>query len=303
MSFKSSVLNIAYHSSPVRKTRQSRQGTIKRLCLYLKQENIRLKRLKNLKPQHVYGFINCRKSNHIGMRTLRNELTNIRTVLRTAKLEQLAKSIDSRAAGISCECRDTPRSILCEERFAQLLSTVKTRCEGVAAVVELQRSFGLRAPEAIFIRRKMLGYWEFRLKNSLRLKRNLCVPFIYGEKGKLRSRKITPSNPQRALNAVLKARALMLKQGGRLMMADNRAQAINRYNYVMHKSGFKGHESSFSIRYAFAMEQLKSYLDSGYSQKEALKHASCDLGYMDHRQERWRQILKIAGKEYFCVSA
>ncbi|MEE4486010.1 DNA-binding protein, partial [Serratia ficaria] len=47
--------------------------------------------------------------------------------------------------------------------------------------------------------------------------------------------------------------------------------------------GLGGREASHSVRYAFAREQFKSYVEQGHTQAEARALTSIDLGHGDGR--------------------
>lgn len=282
MSIRSDMKDLAYKAGGSFKTIHDRQLAVGRFADYLKSANIQVRGVDFLKGKYVSGFVETRLSAGIGLRTVQNEITALRTILRAAGREKLADQISTKTLGIGGACRDGTKTALSESRLVELRTAVLARDEGVGAVVDLQRALGLRAAEGVKAC-KSLATWERQLKAGQ------PVHVVFGTKGG-RPRLVSPADRERALQAVQQAKALADRQGGVLIAKPNEKEAMTRYKNVMASSGFTGKESGHSLRYAFAQEQIRAYVLTGYSPKEALALASQDLGHGDGRGRYIEQV-------------
>lgn len=282
MSFRDEAKKLAYQAGGSFKTIEGRQLAAGRFADYLKAANLQVRGVEFLKGKHVQGFVEARKAAGIGLRTLQNEITAIRTVLRAAGREKLADQISTKALGIAGACRDGTKTAISESRLVELRTAVLYRDEGVGAVVDLQRALGLRAEEGVKSC-KSLATWERQLQAGKPIR------VIFGTKGG-RPRDVMPADRERALATVRSARALADRQGGVLVAKPNEKEAMARYRNVMAAAGFVGRESGHSLRYAFAQAQIRAYTLGGYSQKEALALTSLDLGHGDGRGRYISQV-------------
>lgn len=282
MSIRSDMKDLAYKAGGSFKTIHDRQLAVGRFADYLKSANIQVRGVDFLKGKYVAGFVAMRTAAGIGLRTTQNEIAALRTILRVAGRDKLADQINTKALGIGGASRAGTKTAISEERLATLRAAVLARSEGVAAVVDLQRALGLRAEEGVK-GCKSLATWEKQLKAGQ------PVHLAFGTKGG-RPRLVSPADRERALQAVQRAKALADRQGGVLIAKPNEKEAMNRYKNVMAASGFTGKESGHSLRYAFAQEQIRAYVLTGYSQKEALALASQDLGHGDGRGRYIAQV-------------
>ena len=282
MSFRDEAKKLAYKAAGSFKTVHDRQLAIGRFADYLKSANLQVRGVEYLKGKHVQGFIDARKGAGISLRTLQNEVTALRVVLRQAGRDKLADQLGTKELGIAGASRNGTKTALSESRLVELRAAVLARDEGVAAVVDLQRALGLRAEEGVKSC-KSLATWERQLKAGQ------PVHVVFGTKGG-RPRLVSPADRERALSAIQQARALADRQGGVLIAKTNEKEAMTRYRNVMAASGFIGRESGHSLRYAFAQEQIRAYTLTGYSVKEALALASMDLGHGDGRGKYIKQV-------------
>ena len=282
MSFRDEAKKLAYQAGGSFKTIEGRQLAVGRFADYLKAANLQVRGVEFLKGKHVQGFVETRKEAGVGLRTIQNEITALRTILRAAGREKLADQISTKALGIAGACRDGTKTALAQSRLVELRTAVLARDEGVGAVVDLQRALGLRAEEGVKAC-KSLATWERQLKAGQPLR------VIFGTKGG-RPRDVMPADRERALAAIQSAKALADRQGGVLVAKPNEKEAMTRYRNVMAAAGFTGKESGHSLRYAFAQEQIRAYTLTGYSQKEALALASMDLGHGDGRGRYVAQV-------------
>lgn len=287
MSFRQEAVRLAHQAGGSHKTRDARQGALSRLADHLQAKNIQIKSIDHLKARHVQGFVESRKAEGIGVRTIHNDLSALRGVLRLAGREKMAEQISNAALGVTGGCRDGTKLAISPARLEELNARVGAKDAGVAAVVRLEAALGLRAEEGVK-GCKSLSTWLRQLEAGQPLR------VIFGTKGG-RPRDVSPADRPRALEAVSAALALAKRQGGVLVVKPCERQAMDRYSYVMRSCGFTGHESGHAIRYAFAQDQLRHYLRDGYTWREACALTSMDLG---HGDGRGRYIAQVYGQGF-----
>lgn len=275
MSFRSDSKAAARQAGGSFKTVEAREAVASRLADFLQAQNIQIRHLAHLKTAHIEQFATARREAGIAVRTLQNELSAVRVMLRAAGRERLASGLDNKKLGAAGGSRAGTKTAMPEERFAALRTAVQAKDEGVAAVVGLQRTLGLRGEEGVKACKSLLT-WERQLTEGK------PVRVIFGTKGG-RPRDVYPGDSERALAAVRAALAIWKKQGGVLINKPNEKEAMARYRNTMSAAGFKGKEAGHSLRYAFARDQLAHYRAQGYSREEARALTSCDLGHGDGR--------------------
>lgn len=276
------LLNAAFEAGGSFKTRDGRQIAVARFHDFLKTQNIQIRTIEQIKGKYIQAYVEFRKTNGIGKRTLQNEVTALRCTLRAAGRNKLAEQFDNKALGISGASRDGTKTAMSDSRFATLRAAVFALDHGVCGCIELERALGLRAEEAVKSC-KSLASWAKQLASGK------PVHVIFGTKGG-RPRLVHPANRQRAMEAVQAAQELAACQNGVLINKPDEKSAMNRYKNVMTSAGFKGKESGHALRYAFARDQIEAYLDYGYSKTEALALTSADLGHGDGRGRYIAQV-------------
>lgn len=274
--------NAAFDAGGSFKTREGRQITVARFHDFLKTQNIQIRSVDQIKGKYIQAYVEFRKTNGIGKRTLQNEVAALRCMLRTAGRNKLAEQLDNKGLGISGASRDGTKTAMPDSRFAVLRATVVTLDPGVCACIDLERALGLRAEESVKSC-KSLTSWAKQLASDK------PVHVIFGTKGG-RPRLVHPANRQRAMDAVQAAQELAARQNGVLINKPDEKTAMHRYKNVMTSAGFKGKESGHALRYAFARDQIEAYLAFGYSRTEALALTSADLGHGDGRGRYIAQV-------------
>lgn len=276
------LLNAAFEAGGSFKTRDGRQIAVARFHEFLKTQNIQIRTIEQIKGKYIQAYVEFRKTNGIGKRTLQNEVTALRCTLRAAGRYKLAEQFDNKALGISGASRDGTKTAMSDSRFATLRAAVFALDHGVCCCIDLERALGLRAEEAVKSC-KSLASWAKQLASGK------PVHVIFGTKGG-RPRLVHPANRQRAMEAVQAAQELAACQNGVLINKPDEKSAMNRYKNVMSCAGFKGKESGHALRYAFARDQIEAYLNFGYSKAEALALTSADLGHGDGRGRYVAQV-------------
>lgn len=286
MSIRQQLHKLAYQAGGHSKTREARQNTMNQLCNYLQKQNIQIKDIKHLKYSHVEQFIATRKNQNLKLRTIQNDTSAIRGVLRQANRHKLAQTLNNKTFGLTGASRDGTKTAMSKQRFHELLKIVENKDVGVAAVARLEWALGLRAEEAVKAC-KSLKKWEKQLVSGE------PVHVIYGTKGG-RQRYIYPHDREDALQAVKHAITIaQTRENKRLIDRDEEKKAMNRYKNVMYAAGFRGKESGHSLRYAFTQRQIEASRIEGYDEEDALMLASRDLG---HGDGRGRYIKRVYGR-------
>ena len=108
MSIRDDLVSLATKAGGGNKTVSDRQNMAGRLADYLKDSNIQIKEIEHLKSKHIEQYIQSRQADEIGLRTLQNEMSSIRVILREADRDVLADSerISNKALKISGASRD-----------------------------------------------------------------------------------------------------------------------------------------------------------------------------------------------------
>jgi len=141
--------------------------------------------------------------------------------------------------------------------------------------MKLQRRAGLRVQEA------MMSYAS--LESWLQqLDEGRPITVVFGTKGG-RAREVKPFNQEGIREAIEEALEVVAQNGGYLIDKPSKKQAKDRYVNCLKAAGLVGQISSHSLRYRYACEQLKCYLDQGHNMKEALALVAMELGHGDGR--------------------
>lgn len=256
-------------------TKTARMATLGRLGGAMYDRGFQVTGIEGIKEKHIQAYIESRKD-EVGVRTLQNEMAHIRCSLTTYGREKLANSprISNEALGISGSSRAGTKTGISDEAYQQALEKAGSRSPGLAVVMKLERTLGLRAAEAIRSPGS-LATWEKQLEAGRPIR------VIEGTKGG-RPRDTHPPDRAAALEAVREARAVASSSGGHLIAGASGTllSAMRTYANQMHRHiGIEGH----SLRYAFTKERVDAYIDAGFSRREAMAMTSLDLGHGDGR--------------------
>lgn len=274
---------IGYELSGSHFTRQARSGTFNTFARVMRELGYGIQAACQIGGKHLQAFTQRRTSDGISPRTLANEMSHLRAVLKHVDKQGLARNpaYNNRALGIGRGSRLGTKQPLSDEAiraFQQRMSRLGR--PNIGALLELQRSLGLREVEAI-----RGGQMETLARWQRELQEHGYVRVISGTKG-ARPRDVHPAQIDRALAAVQGARTLLEAsgQGYLLTRADGTVtrdleQAIGVYRNVCYRAGIQSH----SARYAFAQERMQAYRDEGLSEREARAATSLDLGHGDGR--------------------
>ncbi|CDL79336.1 integrase domain-containing protein [Xenorhabdus cabanillasii] len=254
---------------------------------FLKDKGIKLRQMDSLKAKYIERYIAERKANHISHRTLQNEMSALRMILRQAGKHKLAAldnpRLNYRALGIADTERKGTKTALTPAEFQAAFQQVEQKDRGVAAVMQLAYVLGLRTKEAVEAY-KSLATWKKALENG-----HTAVRVVFGTKGG-RPRQTVILDRAALYHAIDYAERAKAERSGRLIDKPTIHQAIDRYRYVVRSAGLVGKQAPHSMRYHFARQSGAHYKAQGFSEREALALVSMDLGHGDGRGRYIRQV-------------
>ena len=261
---------------------------MKRFGQYLKDNNIQIHDISQIKVSYIEGYIQTRLSQGISKRTLQNEMSAIRQTLRAADRNKLADHprLSNPALGLSGASRKGTKVAISQAQYQAIHEEALQKSPALAATLNIAVILGLRGEEAVQSCQSMKT-WQ---KALLQGKTTLHV--VFGTKGG-RPRDVRIINPQKTLQAVNNALAIMSQQSGKLIDKPNLKKAMNYWRNSTYRLGLTGQIAPHSLRYAFTQEQVGQYLKQSYSEQEALAKVSIDLG---HGDGRGRFIKLVYGK-------
>lgn len=284
MSIRDVLVSLASRADGSFKTISDRQNMAGRFADYLKDSNIQIKAIEHLKSKYIEQYIKSRLDDGVGLRTMQNEASGFRVILREGGRDVLADSerISNKALGISDASRDGTHLAMPNEMYRSLIERLDKVDKGVSACAQLERWLGLRGEEAVQSNKSLL-MWEKQLSEGD------TVRVIYGTKGG-RPRDVRVVDVARAREAIKYGRERMKETGGTLIDKKGLKSAMDRYAYVMRTNGCTGEYSPHSLRYAYARDSIDRYEAQGYSHKDALAQTSQDLGHGDGRGRYIQQV-------------
>ncbi|MBA0216587.1 MULTISPECIES: integrase domain-containing protein [Pectobacterium] len=272
------------------KTLNDRMKIADRFAERLKRLNVQIRDAKNIKPRHIEMYIRSRQDEKISIRTLQNEMSAIRSILRAAGKTIMAnpenEKLSNQALGISGASRDGSKVAIPDNVYQGILEKVSAADKGAAAAMELSRLLGLRTEETIQSV-KSLKTWQKALQNG-----NEKVRIVYGTKGG-RPRDTTIIERDKLINAVNNAIHITSENNGRLINRPALHLAIEQYRNIVREAGLVGKYAPHSLRYAYTQDATKLHLKNGFSKEEADALVSMDLG---HGDGRGRYVARVYNK-------
>ncbi|QQG29342.1 integrase domain-containing protein [Pectobacterium carotovorum] len=272
------------------KTLNDRMKIADRFAERLKRLNVQIRDAKNIKPRHIEMYIRSRQEEKISIRTLQNEMSAIRSILRAAGKTIMAnpenEKLSNQALGISGVSRDGSKVAIPDNVYQGILEKVSAADKGAAAAMELSRLLGLRTEETIQSV-KSLKTWQKALQNG-----NEKVRIVYGTKGG-RPRDTTIIERDTLINAVNNAIHITSENNGRLINRPALHLAIEQYRNIVREAGLVGKYAPHSLRYAYTQDATKLHLKNGFSKEEADALVSMDLG---HGDGRGRYVARVYNK-------
>ncbi|WP_432735192.1 integrase domain-containing protein [Cronobacter sakazakii] len=262
------------------KTVSDRMKIADRFAERLLKLNVQIRDIKNIKTGHIELYMKSRLSEEISRRTLQNEMSAIRALLRVAGKTFMAnpahEKLSNQALGISETSRDGTKVAIPENYFRQVLTTVEKKDEGVAYALRLSRLLGLRTEETVQSA-KSLRTWQKALSNG-----DEKIRVVFGTKGG-RPRDTTVLDREATLSAINAALKHLKDNNGKLIDKPSLHTAIERYRNVVREAGLTGKYAPHSLRYAYSVDVMNLHMKNGFSKEEAQALASMDLGHGDGR--------------------
>ncbi|MBS1206109.1 MAG: DNA-binding protein [Proteobacteria bacterium] len=262
------------------KTVSDRMKIADRFAERLLKLNVQVRDIKNIKTGHIELYMKSRLSEEISKRTLQNEMSAIRALLRVAGKTFMAnpahEKLSNQALGISATSRDGTKVAIPETYFQQVLTSVEQKDKGVAYAMRLSRLLGLRTEETVQSA-KSLRTWQKALINN-----EGKVRVVFGTKGG-RPRDTTVLDREATLAAINDGLRYLKENNGKLIDKPSLHTAIERYRNVVRESGLTGKYAPHSLRYAYSVDVLNFHIRNGFSKQEAEALASMDLGHGDGR--------------------
>lgn len=262
------------------KTVSDRMKIADRFAERLLKLNIQIRDIKNIRTGHIELYMKSRLSEEISRRTLQNEMSAIRALLRVAGKTFMAnpahEKLSNQALGISETSRDGTKVAIPDTYFRQVLTSVEQKDEGVSCALRLSRLLGLRTEETVQSA-KSLRTWKKNLLNG-----DVKVRVVFGTKGG-RPRDTTVLDREATLSAINSALKHLEKNNGKLIDKPSLHTAIERYRNIVREAGLTGKYAPHSLRYAYSVDVMNHHMKNGFSKEEAQALASMDLGHGDGR--------------------
>ncbi|MBJ8986865.1 integrase domain-containing protein [Citrobacter koseri] len=262
------------------KTVSDRMKIADRFAERLLKLNVQIRDIKNIRTGHIELYMKSRLSEEISRRTLQNEMSAIRALLRVAGKTFMAnpahEKLSNQALGISETSRDGTKVAIPDNYFRQVLTSVEKKDEGVAYALRLSRLLGLRTEETVQSA-KSLRTWQKALFNG-----DEKIRVVFGTKGG-RPRDTTVLDREATLSAINAALKHLKENNGRLIDKPSLHTAIERYRNVVREAGLTGKYAPHSLRYAYSVDVMNLHMKNGFSKEEAQALASMDLGHGDGR--------------------
>lgn len=274
------------------KTVNDRIHATKRFSQHLRELNIQIQRVEEIKVRHIECYIQERLEQDIGLRTLQNEMAALRSVLRLAGRRQVVEHprLTNKALGLSGASRNGTRRAITPEHYEKVMENARAQDAGLAAAVEIARLMGLRSQEAVQSSQSLKTWLRAISRGETRLK------VVFGTKGG-RPRYTTLLDAGAVRKAVENALPIARQRNGRMIDKPDLKTALESWHKQAIKAGLKGEFSPHSLRYAWAQDAIRHYLAQGFSEKESLALTATDLGHGDGRGRWVKQVYGYSWKE------
>lgn len=269
-------------------TREARERTVRMFATLMHETGItHLFAVADIRGKHIRQYVFARLSAGAAMRTIHNELAHLRGILRAAGCYDLAnaKELSNMALGLGGTSRKGTKVALTADEYerVRLLARTSNR-PGLAALLRLMRTFGLRANEAIHARTDTLERWAMEILTG-------SITVLAGTKGG-KTRVVPALDKDGAAAAINEALNVAKMQGGFLVVRNDgsacgglkHARAI--VHDWFHRAGIQPH----SARYAYAQDLLAQLIARGLQQREALIVVALALGHGDGRGRYMRLV-------------
>ncbi|EEJ1482829.1 DNA-binding protein [Salmonella enterica subsp. enterica serovar Sanjuan] len=285
--------HLAKQAGGAHKTVSDRMAQAKRFCERLVGElNVQIRYVRHLKARHIEDYIRHRLAQGIDKRTLQNEMSAIRMILRQAGREKLADGdrISNRAVGIGGASRSGARRAIADGKYQTVQENARLKDPGLAAALELARLMGLRSQEAVRCPQSFKTWRQALARGEPRL------TVVFGTKGG-RPRETVILDTIAVKKALENAINIAEQRNGSLIDKADLKSAMNYWRGQAGQLGLTGKNTPHSLRYAWAQDAIRHYLAQGFCKKEALAMVAMDLGHGDGRGRYVAQVYGLRGED------
>ena len=267
-------------------TRNNAQKTFRALDKFTEKMGWKNVLPENITPKQLRIFLEFRAAT-ICKRSVQNEASHLRRAIagsarHIGNIKDPNNNWSNQRLGVKSATRIGGKAAMSLDFYLQNKNKLE---KNITCLMELQEHIGLRRQEAI-MSGPSLNQWVKEIQKSIERGVGAFLIVRDGCKGgRMRSCWIFPIN----LNATLKCISSALdiyRKNKNILQSVNLRSAKSLYGSKLRKAGFKGPNSSHSLRRLFAQRQIVSYRESGLSESEALIRLSSDLGHGDGRG-RW----------------
>lgn len=274
-------------------TRQARGRTIKLFVEFAISTRLsHISCFRDVRGKDLHRYVKHRLAKNISKRTIQNELSHLRALLRAGGAEGVANApeLTNDKLGVGGTRRKgTNEAATAEQLDAWCQIAESTDRDGLSAMLRLCRFLGLRGNEALHVRPDTLKRWRAELEKEGE------ILVSAGTKGG-RRRLVKLQHPSAAMEAIEFAENAMGKSGFLIARADGKPVAgLKQARSIWHSWMCRHRIKPHSLRYAFAHAQFDAYLARNFSEREALASLSLDLGHGDGRG-RWVKSVYLASK-------
>ncbi|EDQ6088374.1 integrase domain-containing protein [Salmonella enterica] len=270
------------------KTIDDRIHIVQRFSRHLRELNIQIQRVEQIKVRHIECYIQARLAQEIGKRTLQNEMAALRGVLQQAGRKQVAEHerLTNKALGLAGVSRNGTNRAITPEYYSKVLEAVRDKDAGLAVTLELARLMGLRSQEAVQCCQSLKTWRLAMARGETRL------TVVFGTKGH-RPRETIIQDTGAVKKALDNALSIAELRNGRLIDQPSLQKAMNYWRGALAEAGLTGNYTPHSLRYAWAQDAIRHYLAHGFSDKEALALTAMNLG---HGDGRGRYVVQVYGR-------
>ena len=268
-------------------TRQAYESTVRMFVAFAAAAGFtHMRSVRDIRVRHLRAFIAKRLEARRGKskRRLQNIASHLRRMLREANCHSVAdaREFTNRSLGIGGASRKGTKVALTDEEYERIRALAfKQGRPGMAAILRLEKCFGLRGNEAIWAQSDTLERW------LVEIVRDGVIGVYAGTKGG-KPRAVPVLDLAEAIGAVTEALAVARVQNGFLVVRKNGKpsgglkQAKSLYHGWAHRAGFQPH----SARYTFAQARQEALRTKGFSERETNQIVGLALGHGDGRG-RW----------------
>lgn len=272
-------------------TRQARRHTIDRFVSFTAEAGYcHFTNMTQVRGKHLRAYVSHRLEELVAIRTIHNELSHLRTLLRAAGANRVANApeLSNASLGLGGASRKgTNRAATDQEIQVWRHVAESSERKGLAAILGLARFLGLRGNEAIHARLDTLSRWKRTLAGDGSFHVTL------GTKGG-RPRHVEPQDRDAAMAAIEYAIGALSPDDYLIARADGEdVDGLESARSIWHSWACRHDVRPHGLRYRFAVEQFASYVAKGFSEREALAKVSLDLGHGEGRG-RWVKSVYLA---------